>query len=192
MISAVVLAVESEPTASEPRVFRSLQGKPLLQWVLESALAARLDEIVCVTSELRLIRKQMNLVDERLFWLAVTDRKPSASVVAGLWAIHPKSDGVLFLDGAQPLPRNDLIPTLVERFKETSAWIVAPAVHGKTREPVLFRRELFPELLELSGKRTLHSVLQKHRRDTVLIELPDETLAAPDMAANPERIKELA
>jgi molybdenum cofactor cytidylyltransferase len=176
VISAVILAIEPEQSAAEPKVFLPLKGKPVLQWVLETALATNLDEIICVSRELRSVRKQIHLVDERLFWIADDNagRGTNAGVISGLWAINPKSDGVLFLDGDQPLVRTELINALLARFRESGAWIVAPSFRGKTRNPLLFHRELFPELLRLSGKRTPRSLLRKHRRKAVLVECSDE------------------
>lgn len=195
MISAVILATGPEQSAAEPKVFLPLKGKPVLQWVLETALAANLAEIICVTCELRSVRKQIHLVDERLFWIADADdnRGPNPGVISGLWATHPKSDGVLFLGGDQPLVRTGLINTLLARFRESGAWIVAPSFRGKARNPLLFHRELFPELLRLSGKRTPRSVLRKHRSKAVLVECSDEiSFLDLDVRADFERIEELA
>lgn len=195
MISAVILTTGPEQFAVEPKVFLPLKGKPVLQWVLENALAANLDEIICVTRELRLVRKQIHLVDERLFWITdyAVDQGTNAGVVSGLWATNPRSDGVLFLDGGQPLVRTELIDALLARFRESSAWIVAPSFHGKARNPLLFHRELFPELLGLSGKRTPRSVLRKHRSKAVLVECSDEIpFLDLDVRSDFDRIEELA
>ena len=155
MISAVVLAAGRAQSLGEEKVLLPLRGKPVLQWVLESALASDLDEIVCVTRELATARRQLNLSDERLLWLTnyAADRGQSTSVISGLWATNPKSEGVMFLVGDQPLIRKELINSLIEKFRTGSAWIVAPSFNGEPRNPVLFRRNLFPELLQLSGDR---------------------------------------
>ena len=65
MISAVVLAAGRAQRLGEQKLFLPLRGKPVLQWVLESALASDLDEIVCVTRELGPARQQLKLSDER-------------------------------------------------------------------------------------------------------------------------------
>ena len=109
MISAVVLAAGRAQRLGEEKLLLPLRGKPVLQWVLESALASDLDEIVCVTRELASVRRQLNLSDERLFWLTnyAADRGQSTSVISGLWATNPKSDGVMFLVGDQSLIRKE-------------------------------------------------------------------------------------
>lgn len=179
----------------EPKLFLPLGGKPVLQWVLESALAADLDEVICVTRELDSPRRQIDVVDERLFWLInyAADRGQSTSVIAGLWAVNPASDGAIFLCGDQPLVRPELLDALIEKFNESSAWIVAPSFNGEVRNPILFRRKLFPELLQLTGDRGGRQLLDKHKRKTALVQWPEEaSFLDIDVREDYERIKQLA
>ena len=148
----------------------------MLQWVLEGALASALHEIVCVVHNLEAVRRKISLVDERLYWLTnhAADQGQSSSVIAGLWAIDPKSAGALFLLGDQPMIRPELVNSLVERFKTTNALIVAPSLRGQTRKPILFRRDLFPELLQLTGDRCGQGLIEKYRKKTDLVEWNNE------------------
>jgi molybdenum cofactor cytidylyltransferase len=176
MISSVVLATGRADRASEQKLLMPLRDKPVLQWVLESALASDLHEIVCVVHNLGAVRRKISLVHERLYWLTnqAADQGQSTSVIAGLWAIDPKSVGVLFLVGDEPMVQHELIGLLVERFKTTNALIVAPSFRGQTRNPVLFRRDLFPELLQLTGDRVGPGLIEKYREKTALVEWNDE------------------
>jgi molybdenum cofactor cytidylyltransferase len=179
----------------EPKLFLPLGGKPVLQWVLESALASDLDEIICVARELDSARRQINITDERLFWLLNygADRGQSTSVIMGLWAANAASDGVMFLCGDQPLVRPELINALIEKFDDTSAWIVAPSFKGEVRNPILFRRKLFPELLRLTGDHGGRPLLAKHKRKTALVEWPEELpFLDIDVREDYERLKQLA
>jgi molybdenum cofactor cytidylyltransferase len=195
MVSAVVLAAGRAQRFGQQKLFLPLRGKPVLQWVLESALASDLDEIVCVTRELASARRQLNLSDERLLWLTnyAADRGQSTSVIAGLWATNPKSDAVMFLVGDQPLIQKELINSLIKNFTSRSAWIVAPSFKKELRNPVLFSRELFPELLQLTGDRGGRVLIEKHMNKTALIEWQDEIpFLDLDVHDDYERLKELA
>lgn len=195
MISAVILAAGRAEIMGEQKLFLPLGDKPVLQWVLESALASDLDEIICVTRDFAPVRRQIHLADERLFWLLNygADRGESTSVIAGLWAANPASDGVMFLVGDQPLIRKELINALIEKFEDTSALIVAPKFAGAARHPLLFRRELFPELLKLAGDHGDRALLKKHRKKAAFVEWQDE-LPFLDIEApkDYERLKGLA
>lgn len=195
MISAVVLAAGHARRLGREKLLLPLRGKPVLQWVLESALASELDEIICVTRELTAAQSQLNVSDERLLWLTnyAADRGQSTSVIAGLWATNPRSDGVMFLVGDQPLLPKELINSLIEKFRAGSAWIVAPSFNKQPRNPVLFRRDLFPELLQLTGDRGGRALIEKHKNRTAFVEWKDEMpFLDLDVHEDYERLKELA
>ena len=195
MISAIILAAGRGERIGESKMFLPLGGKPVLQWVLESALASDLDEVICVTRELNAARRQINVADERLFWLLnyAADRGQSTSVIAGLWAANPASDGVMFLCGDQPLVRLELINALIEKFEDTAAWIVAPKFNGEVRNPILFHRKLFSELIQLTGDHSGRPLLEKHKRKTALLEWPEEvSFLDIDVPKDYERLKQLA
>jgi len=195
MISAVILAAGRAERMGQQKLFLPLGSKPVLQWVLESALASDLDEIVCVTRDLGLVRRQIPIADERLFWLLnyAADRGQSTSVIAGLWAANQNCDGVMFLVGDQPLISKDLINALIEKFADSTAAIVAPKFDGEPRNPVLFRRRLFPELLKLTGEHGGRALMQKHRKKTAFVDWPDELpFLDLDVPGDYERLKELA
>ena len=195
MISAVVLAAGRAERMGEQKLLLPLNDKPVLQWVLESALASNVHEVTCVVRDLKVVRQRITLSHYRLHWLInyAADRGQSTSVIAGLWAIDPRSDGALFLVGDQPLVRKDLLDALIQRFEQSSAWIVAPSFKGQARNPVLFRRELFPELLRLTGDRGGRFVIEKHKKRTDFVDWQQEMpFMDIDVREDYERLKELA
>ncbi|HXG53513.1 MAG TPA: nucleotidyltransferase family protein [candidate division Zixibacteria bacterium] len=195
MVSAVVLAAGRSQRMGEQKLLLPLRGKPVLQWVLESALASEVREVICVTRDLGFVRERIRLSDRRLCWLvnSAADRGLSTSVIAGLWAVDPNSDGALFLVGDQPMVRSQLIDALVDRFEHGGAWIVAPTFGGQTRNPVLFRRNLFPELLALKGDQGGRVLVQKYKDRAELVAWHDEVpFMDLDVREDYERLKELA
>src|SRR5262245_44934179 len=195
MISSVVLAAGRAERMGEQKLFLPLANKPVLQWVLESALASDLDEIICVSRDFGPVRRQIALTDERLFWLLnyAADYGQSTSVIAGLWAANQECDGVMFLVGDQPLISKELINALIDRFDEDSALIIAPKFNGEPRNPVLFRRQLFPELLKLTGDRGGRTLLEKYRKKASFVDWPDEfPFLDLDRPEDYERLKGLA
>lgn len=184
MVSAVVLAAGRVDNAAQQKTLLPRPDRPLLQAVLEDALASKVGEVVCVVSDLAAARRDITIADERLIWLVEygADGGPNKALIAGLWAIDPKSDGALFLAGNQPLVLSELIDALIERFENSRAPIVAPSFDGQIREPLLFRRELFPELLKFTGTRGFRALLEKNQDKAALIpwgeDMPVAVLAA--------------
>jgi molybdenum cofactor cytidylyltransferase len=165
MISAVVLAAGKDQGVGKSKLFLPWHGQAVLQWVLESVLASAVSEVICVVRDLAVVRAHIRLNDERLSWL-VNDRadaRQSSSVSAGLWAVDERSDRALLVAGDQPMRDSALIDTLIERSKSTSAPLVALRSTREIRNPVLLRRELFPQLLELKGDPDGRSLVKKFR-----------------------------
>jgi molybdenum cofactor cytidylyltransferase len=165
MISAVVLAAGNGERMGKPKLFLPWRGKAVLQWVLENVLASTVNEVICVVGDLTAVLAHISLRDERLSWLVndQTERGQSSSIIAGLWAVDTRAEGALFVAGDLPLLDSALIDALIERAKIVSAPIIAPSFEGETRNPALYRRELFPELLKLKGDRGAESVIRKSR-----------------------------
>jgi molybdenum cofactor cytidylyltransferase len=195
MVSAIVLAAGKAERMGKPKLFLPLRGKAVLQWVLESVLATEVSEVICVVRDLAAVRAHIKLADDRLSWL-VNDQAEagqSSSVIAGLWALDGRSDGALFVVGDQPMLSSALINALIGRFGRVAAPIVAPSFQGAIRNPVLFRRELFPELLKLKGDHGGRAVIKKYReRVEVLPWSEAATFMDIDDQKDYDRIKALA
>ena len=176
MISGIILAAGAAERMGRQKLLLDLRGKPILQWVLEAALSSELDEVVCVVREANEIQKGISLKDDKLRW--VTNEKASegqnTSVIAGLKAINPQSEAALFLVGDQPLVKRDLIDGLIDLFRKTTALIVAPTFQGQTRNPVLFRKDLFPEFLKLTGDRGGRKLIEKYKDKAVFLQWKEE------------------
>jgi len=67
MISAVVLAAGRAERMGEQKLLLPLRDKPVLQWVLESALESEVHEVICVVRDLEAVRQRISLTNDRLF-----------------------------------------------------------------------------------------------------------------------------
>lgn len=177
MIAAIVLAAGEAKRLGRQKLLLDLKGKPVLQWTLEAALGSKLDQVVCVVRELKEIQQEIPLKHEKLRW-AVNERAAegqSTSIIAGLKAVSPESEAAVFLVGDQPLVKPDLINGLIDLFTKEPALIVAPTFAGQSRNPVLFRRNLFPEILKLEGDSGARGLIEKYRKKSAFVAWPDES-----------------
>ena len=176
MISGVVLAAGAAERMGQQKLYLDFKGKPVLQWTLEAALASELDEVVCVVRDLEQTKQKILLEHEKLRW--ITNEKASegqnTSIIAGIKAISPQSEAALFLVGDQPLVKAELINTLIELFRKKPVLLVAPTYQAQTRNPVLFSKYLFPELLKLTGDRGGRGLIEKYRQKAAWLEWNDE------------------
>ncbi len=176
MISGIVLAAGAAQRMGQQKLRLDFKGKPILQWALEAALSSELGEVTCVVRELKEIQQKVSLKHDKLRWICNerAHEGQSTSVIAGLKAISPQSEAALFLVGDQPLVKADLINDLMDLFSKSAALIVAPTFQGQTRNPVLFHRELFPELLKLTGDRGGRGLIERYKEKVAFLEWGDE------------------
>lgn len=175
MISTVVLAARSSWQAAEKQSSAPFRNQPTLQSILENVLASVVDEVICVTDDLEAARRDIKLVDSRLVWhFNGARRGQSSSVIAGLWASDPESDGIMLVAAELSPFRRELIDLLIGRFESSPAWIVAPKTGDEAPNPIVFRRELYPELLKLTGDDWGVSLVAKHAEKAARVELAEE------------------
>ena len=155
----------------------------MLRWILENVLASEADEVICVTDDLAAARREILLADSRLIWHfnSTAVRGQSTSVIAGLWASHPESDGVMLVAGELPLVRKELINALIARFENSPASIIVGSSSEQPTHPMLFRRELYPELLRLTGDDRGLSLIRKYSEKTALVDWQEEYGSAPNL-----------
>ena len=193
MISTVVLAGRRLWQPAEKKPPAPPKGNSTLQSVLENVLASDIDEVICVADDLAAARREVKLADARLIWHLDTAaaQGQSAAVIAGLWASHPESDGIMFVAAELPSFRREVIDWVIGRFENSQAWIVAAMTGDQKPNPIMFRRELYPELLKLTGDDTGGSLLDKHFETTVLVEWQEEDcLPSEDQRQAQARLKE--
>jgi molybdenum cofactor cytidylyltransferase len=117
-------------------------------------------------------------------------REQSSLLITGLWASHSKSDGVMFVSADQPLLDKQVLEALLTEFNAGVAWIVAATVDGEPRAPILFRRNLYPQLLTLKGNDTGQSLIKRHPLNTALVESGQPAGAQRRRRAKVARLKE--
>lgn len=177
MISGIILAAGEAKRIGQQKLLLDLKDEPVLQWTLEAALGSKLDQVVCVVRELKEIQQKIPLKHEKLRW-AVNERAAegqSTSIIVGLKAISARSKAALFLVGDQPLIQPKLINNLLQLFRKKRPLIVAPTFQDQTRNPILFHRDLFPELLKLTGDKGGRGLIETHKDEAVFLEWKEES-----------------
>lgn len=101
----------------------------------------------------------------------------SSSIIAGLrklLELEPDLDGVLICLCDQPKITIEQIDRFAETFSKTRPEIIASAYDGVVGVPGLLPRELFGELLNLTGDTGARQIIRD--RDVISIEIPEAAL----------------
>jgi molybdenum cofactor cytidylyltransferase len=97
----------------------------------------------------------------------------SSSLKAGLQAVDPDTDGVMFLLGDQPLVDPNTINTLIGEWRKQPAAIIIPVCDGKRGNPVVAHRDIFPMIRKMSGDTGLRQLFQELKESIREVEVAD-------------------
>ena len=173
-VLGVVLAAGMGTRMGGTKVVRPVAGKPMVERVVDAALASRLaDTVVVVGHEAAGVRAVLEGRPVRVLDNPSFAEGMSTSVRAALLAVGPDYDAAMFLLADQPFVTAGLIDRLLEAFAATGKPIVRPEVDGRPGNPVLFSARLFPELLRETGDRGGRDVVRRHAGEVCLVAVDD-------------------
>ncbi|MBI5301570.1 MAG: putative selenium-dependent hydroxylase accessory protein YqeC [Chloroflexi bacterium] len=176
---AVVVLAAGGSTRMEGRVKQllPLRGKPLIRNAVDLAAKSPAQQIIVVlgahAEEIRLaIHDAPAQVIVNSNWAS----GHASSIRAGLLAVSPYVDAVLFVNADQPLLTPRVLEQIIQRRHETDAHIVVPFYAGKRGSPVLFDRTHMDALLQLTGEQGGREVLNLYRDEIARVDFDDARL----------------
>jgi molybdenum cofactor cytidylyltransferase len=177
--AAVVLAAGAGSRFGGGKLLASLQGRPVLQHVLDRVADAGIGEVVVVLGD------DAAAVEAAIAWRAERRlRNPdparglASSVQVGIEALDPAVDAALVLLGDQPAVAADTIRALLEAGVDGSRPIAVPVyAEDAGRNPVLLGRAAFGLVEGLTGDRGLGPIIRAH---------PGLVREVPVVGANPD------
>lgn len=98
---------------------------------------------------------------------------PITSLRLALTLLGPEVEGVAFLPVDHPLVIPETVAALVEALLGGDAPLAIPTVDGRRGHPALFRRTLFPALMDPRLEGGARTVVHEHLEHAALVEVAD-------------------
>lgn len=180
-LSGIVLAAGASTRLGRPKQLLLLGDRPLLQHVVDAALASRLDEVVVVlghgAAEIRAALRAPADAPLRLVVHADPSRGQSSSLRLGLDSASPRATAAAILLGDQPGVGAALIDRVAAAFLDGGSPAARPVYSGAggcaiPGHPVFLARRIWPEVGKLSGDQGARVLLST--RPDWLLQLPVE------------------
>jgi len=168
----------------QAKLLLPLQGRPVVRHAAEGLVALGIAPLFAVVGlEEAAVRSALAELPIEV----VVNPNPSAgqasSLVTGVKALPAGCEAVLVALGDQPYLPPEVVRDLIDAFESSGKAMAAPRYRDGLGNPVLFRAEVFPELLSLRGDRGARSVLE---RDSERVALVDFDRPMPEDVDTPE------
>lgn len=151
-----------------------LNGRPLLQHVLDTVQASQADDVIVVLGHAAdRIQQQIQFNGARV---VVNENHASGmgtSLKAGLGAMNPDAEAVLVVLADQPFVKPATLDRLIAEHRASNAHVVIPTYRGFRGNPVLIDRSLFPEMMSLNGDVGCRAIFGNHLERVVKLPLDD-------------------
>lgn len=175
MIAAIVLAAGLSRRMGQAKLLMPVRGRAIVRHTVDSVFVDGVDSVWVVTGpDVEPIAAALAGLDVQIAVNAAPEEGQASSVRVGIAALPAAVDAVLIALGDQPTLSPAVIPALLAARRVSPKPIVAPRYREGQGNPVLFRREIFPELLRLTGDQGARPVIQKEpaRVEWVELDLP--------------------
>ena len=191
-VAAVVLAAGTASRFGAPKQLADLGGLPLVAHVVRAAQSAGIPHPIVVTGAAG------DQVAAAVIPLgAVIAANPryadgqSTSLAAGIAAVPDSADAAIVLLGDQPEVSPEVIASVIEAFAASRAPIVAPVYGAILGNPVLFRRDLFPGLLAITGDEGARSFIRARMAEVHRVHVPGDA-PPPDIDTREDYLAAMA
>jgi molybdenum cofactor cytidylyltransferase len=183
--AGVLLAAGASSRMGRNKMLVEVDGETLIHRAARRALAAGLDPVIVIlgheadeaTAALR------DLPCEFAFNPAFRE-STSGSLHRGLERLPSDCNGAVVLLADMVGVTTEMIRALAEAARESAAPLAVSRYDEVNAPPLLFRRELFDELLAWHGEGCGKAVVQRHRDEACFLDWPTEALVDVDTPAD--------
>jgi len=170
-IAAVILAAGESSRLGAPKQLVKIGKQTLIENVIRIAQNNQLGPIIVV---LGAYQKEIASVIRYLKVRTVSNvnwmNGLSSSIIIGIKALPKAIDAAMLFVVDQPFVSDEVVTTLIKNFHKSEKYICAPLVNGIQCPPVLYKKDVFKELLELKGDQGGKEVIKRNLVEWVEIQ----------------------
>lgn len=165
-VAAVILAAgSSRRMGRENKLLQHINNQPMVRSVVETALASQAGPVIVVTGhDAAEVRQCLTGLDVTFVHNPNYEDGLSTSVRIGVGHVDNTSMGAIMMLGDMPCISSDTVDLLIETFQSRKGQDICVPVHGGQRgNPILWPREFFPDMMDLSGDAGARRLLKSHQ-----------------------------
>lgn len=163
-LTGLVLAAGSSKRLGQPKQLLPYRGTTLLGWTIAQAEASpELDEVLVIVGHAsESILASVTLGRAQPVLNTEFSEGCAASYRTGIAAANPRAAGVLILLSDQPGVDAEAIGRVADAWRAEGGRILTASYQGVPGHPLLFDRQLFPDLAALHGDKAAWKLIDHH------------------------------
>tara|TARA_B100001971_G_scaffold205318_1_gene222626 strand:+ start:1893 stop:2507 length:615 start_codon:yes stop_codon:yes gene_type:complete len=174
--AGIILAAGQSTRIDRFKQLIKLEGKYMLEWVVDAALESRLAHVILVLGHhFEKIQKVLNKkIHHPRIEVVINPQYPmglSRSLRRGLLVSKGSFPSVMFLLGDQPMLDAKTINLLLDRFWNSEKEICVPVCRGKRGNPTVFSHKYYDQLLQIKGDIGARKILEKYASHIIRVEV---------------------
>lgn len=174
--AGIILAAGQSTRIDKFKLLIKLEGKYMLEWVVDAALESRLAHVILVLGHhFEKIQKVLGKkIHHPRIEIVINPQYPmglSRSLRRGLLAAKGSYPSVMFLLGDQPMLDAKTINMLLDRFWNSEREICVPVCRGKRGNPTVFSHKYYDQLLQIKGDVGARNVLEAYASHIIRVEV---------------------
>lgn len=178
MIDGIILAAGASSRMGRPKALLEVDGTTFLERAVHLLRDAGCRYVVAVVDDDEWIERLADVSGAAVVVNDQADSEQIDSLRLGIANLPEGADGVLVLPVDFPRVASRTVATLIGEFERRPAPILNPAYRGQNGHPVIFAREVVPELLHPGLPDGARSVIHAHAEATRAVEVDDPGILA--------------
>lgn len=165
-IRGIILAGGTSTRMGKNKLDLMLDGKKIVQIVINNATQSKLDELIAVYGKYEIKTDITKVFNSRY------EEGMSTSIIAGLNGFD--GDAVMLILGDMPFIKHEIIDSLYDAFVNSSKNIIVPYKHGTRGNPVIIGKKYFENLLGNTGDKGARNIIKENPDDIEKVEIEDD------------------
>ncbi len=178
VVTGIILAAGRGIRMGTSKLLLPFRSSTILECTVDSALASRLQRVIVVlghdagTIEPLMKGRNVKLAINHLY-----EQGQSTTLKAGLKLLDNDTDAALFLLGDQPMVTAETINLILDAYKASpSSPIVLPVFDGLRGNPVLFSRQTFSRIENITGDHGARTLFDEYAEKILEVPVDDPSI----------------
>jgi len=177
-VAGLILAAGKSERMGSPKPLLSINGTSFLAHIVTAVRKSKLIQLrIVLGHEAEKVLKNMLDLAAEVIVNPDYEQGQLSSIIRAIQVLEASAiDGVMLFLVDHPFVNPQLIDLLIQEFSRQQFPIVIPTFRGRRGHPLIFGRQLFPELVSAPCDQGAVAVVRSHRQEILHVSVQDKSI----------------